>query len=51
MKKRNVLMFVTAVVAGMAFADPPQGMQWETETIQAQIDAAAAKGGGRVTVP
>ena len=49
--KRNVLMFVTVVVAGMAFADPPAGMKWETEVLQAQIDAAAAKGGGRVTVP
>ena len=49
--KRNALMFVAAVVAGMAFADPPAGMKWETEAIQAQIDAAAAKGGGRVTVP
>lgn len=49
--KRNALMFVAAVVAGMAFADPPAGMKWETEVLQAQIDAAAAKGGGRVTVP
>ena len=46
-----VLMVVAVVVAGMAFADPPEGMKWETEAIQAQIDAAAAKGGGRVIVP
>ena len=42
---------LAAMAAGMAFADPPQGMKWETEVLQAQIDAAAAKGGGRGTVP
>ena len=44
-------IWAAIMVAGMAFADPPAGMKWETEAIQAQIDAAAAKGGGRVTVP
>ena len=39
------------MVAGMAVADSPAGMKWETEALQAQIDAVAAKGGGRVTVP
>ena len=44
-------IWAAIMVAGMAFADPPAGMKWETESIQAQIDAVAAKGGGRVTVP
>ena len=40
------------MVAGcaVAVAAPPEGMQWETAAIQAKIDAAAAKGGGCVTV-
>ena len=44
-------VILAAMAVGMALADPPQGMKWETEVLQAQIDAAAAKGGGRVTVP
>ena len=45
------IVSIAMAAAGMAFADPPEGMKWETEVLQAQIDAAAAKGGGRVTVP
>ena len=45
------IVSIAMAAAGMAFADPPEGMKWETEAIQAQIDAVAAKGGGRVTVP
>ena len=48
MKRISVVAIL--VLAGTAFAGPPEGMQWETEAIQAKIDAAAAKGGGRVTV-
>ena len=44
-------MLGAAVLAGGALAAPPQGMAWETEAIQAQIDAVAARGGGRVIVP
>ena len=49
MKKLLIVLCVVAL-AGMAVAEPPQEMAWETAAIQAQIDAAAAKGGGRVTV-
>ena len=49
-KKRTVAMLCAVALSGMAVAEPPQGMEWETAAIQAQIDAAAAKGGGRVTV-
>ena len=46
------LILTAMMVAGcaVAVAAPPEGMQWETAAIQAKIDAAAAKGGGRVTV-
>ena len=49
MKKLLIVLCVVAL-AGRAVAEPPQEMAWETAAIQAQIDAAAAKGGGRVTV-
>ena len=47
-----VRILAAMMVAGcaVAVAAPPEGMQWETAAIQAKIDAAAAKGGGRVTV-
>jgi polygalacturonase len=48
--KKSVLLVGAVVLAGVAVAAPPEGMQWETAAIQAKIDAAAAKGGGRVTV-
>ena len=48
--KQVRIVTVTLGFAGMVFAVPPEGMQWETAAIQAKIDAAAAKGGGRVTV-
>ena len=48
--KKSVLLVGAVVLAGMAVAAPPEGMQWETAVIQAKIDAAAANGGGRVTV-
>lgn len=51
---RSVLCFAgtTAVAAmsGIVFGEPQQGMAWETSEIQVRIDAAAANGGGRVTV-
>ncbi len=43
-------MFACGLIVAAAVAAPPEGMKWETAAIQAQIDAAAAKGGGRVTV-
>ena len=46
----RILAAVTAAGCTVAVAAPPEGMQWETAAIQAKIDAAAAKGGGRVTV-
>ena len=46
----RILAAVTAVGCTVAVAAPPEGMQWETAAIQAKIDAAAAKGGGRVIV-
>ena len=48
--KKSVLLVGAVVLAGVAVAVPPEGMQWETAAIQAKIDAAAAKGGGRVTI-
>ena len=39
-----------AALAGTTFAEPAQGAAWETEAIQARIDAAASRGGGRVTL-
>ena len=48
--KRVRVVTVAFALAGMVFAGPPEGMQWETAAIQAKIDAAAANGGGRVTV-
>jgi len=36
--------------SGAAFAAPASETAWETESIQAQIDATAAHGGGRVTI-
>ena len=50
MKRFMVISSVAALWCGASLAEPPQGMAWETAAIQAQIDAAAAKGGGRVTV-
>ena len=47
---KRVLLIGAVVLAGVAVAAPPEGMQWETAAIQAKIDAAAAKGGGRVIV-
>ena len=48
---KRIMVFSSVVVLCFAsLAEPPQGMAWETEAIQTQIDAAAAKGGGRVTV-
>lgn len=39
-------------IATLAPSNPAsQNKLWETKAIQSQIDAAAAKGGGRVTVP
>ena len=46
----RILAAVMAAGCAVAVAGPPEGMQWETAAIQAKIDAAAAKGGGRVTV-
>ena len=43
-------MIACGLIVAAAVAAPPEGMKWETAAIQAQIDAAAAKGGGRVTV-
>ena len=48
--KRVRVVTVAFALAGMVFAGPPEGMQWETAAIQAKIDAAAANGGGRVIV-
>ena len=48
--KKSVLLVGAVMLAGAVLAVPPEGMQWETAAIQAKIDAAAAKGGGRVTV-
>ena len=48
--KKIVLLVGAVVLAGAVLAAPPEGMRWETAAIQAKIDAAAAKGGGRVTV-
>ena len=42
--------FAVAAMSGKVFGESPQGMAWETSAIQVQIDVAAAKGGGRVTV-
>ena len=47
---KRIGVVAVAVVAVAVLAGPPEGMQWETAAIQAKIDAAAAKGGGRVTV-
>ena len=47
---KRISVVAVAVVAVAVLAGPPEGMQWETPAIQAKIDAAAAKGGGRVTV-
>ena len=47
---KRISVVAVAVVAVAVLAGPPEGMQWETAAIQAKIDAAAAKGGGRVTV-
>ena len=49
-KKRNATVLCAVAIVGIVLAEPPQGMEWETAAIQAQIDAAAAQGGGRVTV-
>jgi len=46
----RVLTAMMALGSAVAVAAPPEGMQWETAAIQAKIDAAAANGGGRVTV-
>ena len=46
----RILAAVMAAGCAVAVAAPPEGMQWETAAIQAKIDAAAAKGGGRVIV-
>ena len=43
-------VFAAIFSVAMVFAGLPEGMSWETAAIQAQIDAAAAKGGGRVTI-
>ena len=48
--KKSMMLAGAVVLAGVAVAAPPEGMQWETAAIQAKIDAAAANGGGRVTV-
>ncbi len=48
--KRAAITVVAVVMASATFAAPPDGIHWETAAIQARIDAAAAKGGGRVTV-
>ena len=45
--KRIVAFLGVAASCCAALAAPTQGMAWETKAIQAQIDAAAAKGGGR----
>ena len=47
---KRIGVVAVAVVAVAVLAGPPEGMQWETAAIQAKIDAAAANGGGRVTV-
>ena len=47
---KRISVMAVAVVAVAVLAGPPEGMQWETAAIQAKIDAAAANGGGRVTV-
>ncbi len=47
---KRISVVAVAVVAVAVLAGPPEGMQWETEAIQAKIDAAAANGGGRVIV-
>ena len=46
----RILAAMMVVGCAVAVAAPPEGMQWETAAIQAKIDAAAAKGGGRVIV-
>ena len=46
----RILAAVMAAGCAVAAAATPEGMQWETAAIQAKIDAAAAKGGGRVTI-
>lgn len=46
----RILAAMMVVGCAVAVAAPPEGMQWETAAIQAKIDAAAAKGGGRVTI-
>ena len=48
--KKSMMLAGAVVLAGVAVAAPPEGMQWETAAIQAKIDAVAANGGGRVTV-
>ena len=48
--KIAAITVVAVVIASATFAAPPDGIHWETAAIQARIDAAAAKGGGRVTV-
>ena len=48
--KKSMMLAGAVVLAGVAVAAPPEGMQWETAAIQAKIDAAAANGGGRVTI-
>ena len=48
---KRIMMIMVAVVSCCAVCDASaQNVAWKTKEIQAQIDAAAAKGGGRVTI-
>lgn len=50
-RKRLAALFGLVALAGGTWAAAQQETIWETAALQARIDAVAARGGGRVTVP